>query len=47
MPYDNIDLPERVEKQRVVKKEFDLETADLTLMFHHNKKEKNVNKKRG
>jgi len=40
MPFNNDSLPERVEKERKIKKEFDLETADLMEMFHHKKKEK-------
>lgn len=38
MPYNKEALPERVEKVRNTVEDFDLETADLSKMFHHKKK---------
>ena len=40
MPYKDEPLQERVEKERVKKKTFDLETADLTHLFNSKKKSK-------
>ena len=40
MPYNKDKLPERVEKERKTEQHFDLETADLTKLFKHEKKAK-------
>lgn len=45
MPFNNANLPERVEKERIEKKEFDLETVDLAQIFHHKKKERKSKKR--
>lgn len=46
MPYNKEPLPERVEKVRNIEEEFDLETADLTKMFHKKKNAKKTTKKK-
>ena len=40
MPYNKHKLPERVEKERKTEQHFNLETADLTKLFKHEKKAK-------
>lgn len=45
MPFDKAPLPERVEKVRVAEEGFDLETADLTKIFHKKKNAKTKSKK--
>lgn len=40
MPYNKHKLPERVEKERKTEQHFNLETADLTKLFKHEKKTK-------
>ena len=44
MPFNKQPLAERVEKERVVEEEFDLETADLTKIFKHKKSKKAAKK---
>ena len=44
MPFNKQPLAERVEKERVVEEEFDLETADLTKIFKHKKSKKTAKK---
>ncbi len=45
LPFSNEELPERVEKQRVVKKSFDFETADFSKIFHHKNSDEKKEKK--
>ena len=45
MPFDKAPLPERVEKIRAAEEGFDLETADLTKIFHKKKNAKTKSKK--
>lgn len=45
MPFDKEPLPERVEKVRAAEEGFDLETADLTKIFHKKKNTKTKSKK--
>lgn len=44
MPFNKEPLQQRVEKERIVEEEFDLETADLTKLFRHKKKSKKAKK---
>ena len=44
MPFNKEPLQQRVEKERIVEEEFDLETADLTKLFKHKKKAKKAKK---
>lgn len=44
MPFDKAPLPERVEKVRNIEEVFDLETADLTKIFHNKKSTKKKTK---
>lgn len=45
MPYNSASLPERIEKERIKKHDFDLETVNLSDIFHkRNKKEKTKTK---
>jgi len=46
MPFDKAPLPERVEKVRAAEEDFDLETADLTKIFHKKKNAKTKSKKK-
>lgn len=45
MPYNAAQLPERIEKERNTKKEFDLETASLSDIFHAKGKKAKAEKK--
>lgn len=44
MPFNKEPLQQRVEKERIVEEDFDLETADLTKLFKHKKKAKKAKK---